>query len=363
MSKAKTNRINNSKLKVIGNENTSNIIDNSINNIYYNISDINYNSDPVDSVNNSNIRTLLQRKVGERIQIWAYAIDTFKTDDKYVKYTIINIHNKDNYIADHIQLAIPHNIFNDDIHNKIIMVDGIVYEYDSRYGKKQSIIADKVNISYCNDLHIHEDLIKQRKKLSDDEAMNVALKLQSFTAEEKFNLLTKYIDILNNLVPGMPRNFISNYIINQYTINNDPESINRADLNILRNDEKSIIDILFIIGAIINMLSTGNAQNISNIFIYINWILNSMHGFPDDENMKNKSRKKVNSLYTKEFRDFCTDHNLNINRAYKYILTRNLDFDGGVLHKSDACKKALEILYPDLMNEEKENETKFYIKK
>lgn len=341
MNKTKTDRINNSKLKVIGDKNTSNIIDNSINNIYYNISDISYNSDPVDSVHNSNIRTLLERKVGERIQIWAYSIDIFKTNDNYVQYTIVNVHNKDNYIADHIQLSIPHNIFNDDIHNKIIWVDGIVYEYDSRYGKKQSIIADKVNISYCNDLHIHEDLIMQRKELTNDEAMAIDKKLQSLTAEEKFNLLTKYIDILNNLVPGMPRNFISNYIINQYTINNDPESINRADFNILRNDEKSIIDILFIICAIINMLSTGNVQNISNIFIYINWILNSMHGFPDDENMKNKSRKKVNSLYTKEFRDFCTDHNLNINRAYRYIMTRNLNFDGGVYYTNQMHVKKL----------------------
>ena len=88
---------------------------------YINIVNNIYKCNPSNSLKNSNNRTLLENMVGKQIQIWAYAIDEYKrlidkeTGDTMVRYTIINIHNKDKYIADHIQLDIPLDLYDPDI--------------------------------------------------------------------------------------------------------------------------------------------------------------------------------------------------------------------------------------------------------
>jgi len=236
------------------------------------------------------------------------------------------------------------------------MVDGLVYSYPNNKNK-QSIKATKVNISYANDLEIHEDFMKIGRNLTDNEAYKVYDKLQSYNPDEKFNLLIKYMNILNNLLLRMPRDFISNYIVNHFTININPNAINRADYSSLINDENSIIMILYIIVSIIKGLSTGGIRSVNMLFTYINWILNSMHGFDEgdiiiNKNIKNDEFININCIPTREypkyFKEFCINRNLAVNQAFQYIKTRNSNFDGKVLGKHNACKSALEVLYIDL---------------
>ena len=85
--------------------------DNSINDSY-NINNYYLNFPEVDPMENSNNRTLLKSKVGKNIKIWAYAMDEYKRplEDGTIRYTVINIHNHNIYIADHIQLEIPYEL-------------------------------------------------------------------------------------------------------------------------------------------------------------------------------------------------------------------------------------------------------------
>ena len=85
-----------------------------------------------------------------------------------------------------------------------------------------------------------------------------------------------------------------------------------------------------------------------------------MHGFGIDEHLNDRNNK-VRNFMPKKFMEFCNKHNLNIKKAYRYILTRNSNYDGEVVDKLEAYDNALDLL--NLILIEEENETKFYIKK
>ena len=163
---------NKNDIKIDGNNNsTNNNIDKSTNynttNNYY-LTEFDCHFPAVDSMKNSNNRTLLKSMINKRIQVWAYAIDEYKRipEENIIRYTVINLHNESNYIADHIQLQIPYEIYDKNIRHKIIYIDGIVKEYNTSYGKKQTILANEINISCVNDLYINKDYIKQTSPLS-----------------------------------------------------------------------------------------------------------------------------------------------------------------------------------------------------
>ena len=332
------------------NTNNSHNTDNSyntttINNNYYSSKDI--QSKPVDPILNSANRTKLRQMVGKEIQVWGYAIAPYhhniNTNSKLMRYTIINIHDSSNYISDHVQLDIPLDIYDNlDIERNLLMIKGTVYEYESNGMIKQTIFADDIRISYANEIKINSDFMYDIYEVTQTDMENMLNKIASYSPDEKFKLLMNSIYKLNNIVAGMPKNFISDFIINQYTINYDPESINRADFNLLRNNQRALIDISFLILSVIKKVMTGSFNKLHMIFTYINWILNSMQGFKEDDSMKNMTFKL--KRFPKEFAEFCKDNNLKSKSAYRYIKTRNLDFDGKVMNKEYAYIDALQLL-------------------
>lgn len=340
-------------IKIDGNNNnTNNNIDKSTNynttNNYY-LTEFDCHFPVVDSMKNSNNRTLLKSMVNKRIQVWAYAIDEYSRIPKenIIRYTVINLHNEDNYIADHIQLEIPYEIYDKDIRHKILYISGIVKEYNTSYGKKQTILANEIRESYGNNLYINKDYIKQTNPLSVEQNLEVLKIYKYYNPNEKFDLMMKYVNILDKIISSMPKDFITNYIINQYTINYDPDSMNRGNYYMLRNDEDSIQDITFLIISIIKKLSEG-IDSINSIFKYINWIINDMQGLKE-EYLECKKLKLLPTGKGLPFTNFCEKHNLNINKAYRFIMNRNNNFGTSVLSKTDAYENALQILYYDII--------------
>lgn len=310
-----------------------------------------YNFNPeVDSIKNSNNRTLLKSLVGKPITIWAYAMDEYSRikSKQLVRYTIINVHNQNQYIADHIQLDIPYEIYDENIRHKIIKVRGIVYEYEDKTTKemKQSIIAKELYISSANDFYIAEDFVKTINNITSEQVeQSAVMYASSFSPNQKFKLLENYIHELNELLPNMRTNFISDYIINQYLINYDPELMNLGNLSILRNKPNAITEITFLILSVIKRIGEG-MNDLNDVFNYINWILNDMQGLNEDELYNNiviKMRAPAKLV------KFCKDNNLNLNikKAYKFIKERNKDFHPGVLNKNEAYIDALQVLYID----------------
>ena len=331
----------------IGNDKSTNY--NTTNNYY--LTEFDCHFPEVDSMKNSNNRTLLKSMVNKRIQVWAYAIDEYKRipEENIIRYTVINLHNENSYIADHIQLQIPYEIYDENIRHKILYIDGIVKEYKTNGEIKQSILANKIRESYGNDLYINKDYIKLTKPIGIEQNLEVLNIYKYYTPNEKFDLMMKYINILDKIISSMPKDFISNYIINQYTINYDPDSMNRGNYHMLRNDEDSIQDITFLIISIIKKLSEG-VNSINSLFRYINWILNDMQGL-SEEHLTTKKLKMLPRGKGTPFVDFCEKHNLNVNKAYRFIMNRNINFDPSVLDKTDAYENALQVLYYDLMEE------------
>lgn len=307
-----------------------------------------YNFNPeVDSIENSNNRTILKSLVGKPITIWAYAINEYSRikSKQLVRYTIINIHSQDQYIADHIQLQIPYEIYDENIRHKIILVRGTVYEYEDKNTKemKQSIIAKELYISNANHMYINKDFVKTINNTTAENIDFIAKEYSLYSPSQKFEILRKYIDELNELLPNMRKNFISDYIINQYLINYDPESMNKGKTNILRNNVDAIVEITFLILSIIKRISEG-MNKINDIFNYINWILNDMQGLSesDIENGKIIKMKPSN-----KFIQFCEDKNVNYKKAFMFVKKRNRNFHPGVLNKNEAYIDALQVLYID----------------
>lgn len=347
--KMNENKMNKSKITDKShNTNNSHNTDNSYNtttitNNYYSSKDI--QSEPVDPILNSANRTKLRQMVGKQIRVWGYAIAPYNGihEPGGIKFTIINIHDSYNYISDHIQLTIPLDIYDNlDIERNLLMIKGIVYEYNTSGVLKQSIVANDIKISYANEIKINSDLIYDIYDVDQTDMENMLNKIASYSPDDKFKLLMNSIYKLNNIILGLPKNFISNYIINQYTINYDPESINRADFNLLRNNQRALIDITFLILSVIKKIMMSSFNNLYMIFTYINWILNSMQGFEENDSMKDMPLKL--KRFPKEFAEFCKDNNLKSKSAYRYIKTRNLDFDGKVMNKEYAYIDALQLL-------------------
>lgn len=337
----KINKMN--KNKITDKSRTTNNYNTTVNNNYYSSKDI--QSEPVDPILNSANRTKLRQMVGKQIQVWGYAIAPYNGSHEpgRLKFTIINIHDSYNYISDHIQLNIPLDIYDNlDIERNLLMIKGTVYEYESNGMVKQTIFANDIKISYANEIKINYDLVYDIYEVNQTDMDNMLNKIASYSSDDKFKLLMNSIYKLNNIIVGMPKNFISDYIINQYTINYDPESINRADFNLLRNNQRALIDISFLILSIIKKVMMGSFNKLHMIFTYINWILNSMQGFKENDSMKDMPLKL--KRFPKEFAEFCNDNNLKSKRAYKYIKTRNLNFDGKIMNKEYAYIDALELL-------------------
>lgn len=331
-------------------DNSDNSINDSYNNIYnINYTQINYNPPLIDSLENSNNRTILKSMVNKEITIWAYAIDEYKRipEKNIVRYTIINLHDKDNYIADHIQLDIPYEIYNEDIRHKIIKIIGNVYEYK----EKQSIEAKKIIISDSNDLYISKDFIKVINNMTTEKINQAARLYSSYNLNQRYELLLKYIKELNELLPNMRNNFICDYIITQYTLNYDPDLMNEGKFNLLRNDVDSLKEITFLILSIMKRISEG-MNNLNDIFNYINWILNDMQGLKEDDIYNGKIIKmKAN----KAFKMFCKKHRVNINNAFIFVRKRNKNFYPKVLNKNEAYADALQVLYLDNVDKSKKD--------
>lgn len=344
MSEINKNKMNKSKITDKSRTTTNtNSYNTTINNNYYSSKDI--QSAPVDPILNSANRTKLRQMVGKEIQVWGYAIAPYNGihEPGRIKFTIINIHDSYNYISDHIQLNIPLDIYDNlDIERNLLMIKGVVYEYESNGILKQSIFANDIKISYANEIKINSDLVYDIYEVNQTDMDNMLNKIASYSSDDKFKLLMDSIYKLNNIIVGLPKNFISDFIINQYTINYDPESINRADFNLLRNNQRALIDISFLILSVIKKVMMGSFNKLHMIFTYINWILNSMQGFKENDSMKDMPLKL--KRFPKEFAEFCNDNNLKSKRAYKYIKTRNLNFDGKIMNKEYAYIDALELL-------------------
>lgn len=324
----------------------------------YNINFNQYNFNPeIDSVKNSNNRTLLKSLVGKPITIWAYAIDEYSRikSKQLVRYTIINVHNQNQYIADHIQLDIPYEIYDENIRHKIILVIGKVYEYEDKKTKeiKQSITAEKLYISNANDMYIAKDFVKQIGNITQENIEWIINRYIHYSPNQKFDLLKKYVSELNELLPCMRKNFISDYIINQYLVNYDPELMNAGNLNILRNNTEAVIEITFLILSLMKKISEGMSE-LNDIFNYINWILNNMQGLKEDDI---DSEKIIKMKAPQEFVDFCDIHNLNINikKGFMFVKKRNLNFYPRVLDKKEAYIDAFQVLYTDIMNAQNNN--------
>lgn len=330
---------------------------NTTNNYNINLNQYNFNPE-IDSIKNSNNRTLLKSLVGKPITIWAYAIDEYSRikNKQLVRYTIINVHNQNHYIADHIQLQIPYEIYDEDIRHKIIKVIGKVYEYEDKKTKemKQSITAEKVIISNANDMYIAKDFIKQIVDISAENIKYIANEYAHYTPNQKFDLLKKYVNELNEHLPSMRKNFISDYIINQYMVNYDPELMNAGDLSILRNNTDAIIEITFLILSVIKRISEGMCE-LNSIFNYINWILIDMQGLKEDDI---DNGKVIKMKTPQRFVEFCENHNLNINikKGFMFVKKRNLNFYPKVQNKNDAYIDALQVLYTDLINTQNNND-------
>ena len=345
INKSKINKSEINKSKITDKSHTNNSYNTTINNNYYSSKDI--QSAPVDPILNSANRTKLRHMVGKQIQIWGYAISPYhhniNTNSNLIRYTIINIHDSFNYISDHVQIDIPLDIYgNLDIERNLVIIKGTVYEYESNGIIKQTIFANDIKISYANEIKINSDLIYDIYDVNQIDMENMLNKIASYSPDDKFKLLIDSIYKLNNIILGLPKNFISDYIINQYTINYDPDSINRADFNLLRNNQRALVDISFLILSIIKKVMLGSFNKLHMIFTYINWILNSMQGFNENDSMNDMTLKL--KRFPKEFAEFCKNNNLKSKNAYRYIKTRNLNFDGKVMNKEYAYIDALQLL-------------------
>lgn len=286
------------KQKINNNNNTT------INNYYYADKSPNelekaFENEQGKPMSNGAIRTILKEyaDTNSKITIVGYAIkmrdnyiekDNEGQEHEYIMITTVNILYQKEFRADHLQLKVPIELYNNSLIGNIIIAHGEVYNYkDYRFEKieKQSILVDKIRPMIIKDINILNNALNDLKLnyniTNDKEVREIVLNdLIKGGDERTFNILSDTINLLESILrsSNIPDNFVIKYILNQYVINRNPREVNCSYKELLQCKRQSAYHCMLIILSLIKKIKDEEITNLTEIFKYINKCLNTLHG-------------------------------------------------------------------------------------
>ena len=311
---------------------------------------------------NGSERTILKTLVGRSIWIHCYVVGKRSEYDEYVLLTAINIRYRKQFVADHIHLKIPKELYNN-IDHKLLFVKGVVYEYENNgnssvlINTKQSLYVEEIkeikssdirtDNQFINDLELNDEFINDKEVKS--------LILNDLIRKDKpddlmFYKLETNISLLESILQKseIPKGYITNYILNQYIINRNPNAINKEIQVLLECKKESAYEVSLIILAIIRRIKTKEITTLIDLFKFINSSLNSLHRLSrkiDPTMVSNKKELRLQLERQNEFKRICKEDRLNVDpyEAYRYIKDRNYNFGFNVIKCEDLINDALAV--------------------
>lgn len=250
---------------------------------------------------------------------------------KYTRFnnciTIINIHSCDKFLADHSQLFLNESVESFEKRNELesCMIQGIgrikAYPKNNDVDYCLELLPD-TKLTYLNDLYVNMDPLKD---ISNIEIQNCYKEILSYKHDELLYLVNKLRYKINSFHSGIVRkDFLYNYILNQYSLNTLNADIYEDNIQSDQFDNYQLYDLIIILGALIFELEFGDTViHLSYLLRKINMYINSMQGIKSLKFKDKKECKKINHNFFK----FCQKINTSFGKGWMMVRNRNENFD------------------------------------
>lgn len=267
-------------------------------------------------------RPSLKKRVGRKIRIRGIILKNSYIRNKPELTTLVNVHEGDRYIADHINIDFTNQEFINSP-SSIVEVYGEIYEYKSGDQTKYSIKILE-NPRYLNDMIMAPNYFRFNPK----SFKYVANRLMGESRERKFEILDLFRKILNKYTSvDVGDDFIFNYIINSFMLNTLTHELHNkalsADITKLRDD--LVLSIIDICASVIGFISIRQSDtHIHDLLWFIGAKCNMLQ-FVDSYEQS-----------TKEFDNFVNILGIKKGKAWRIVKYRE---NNNIPLYTDECEK------------------------
>ena len=306
------------KSKAVDKSKNKNIINNSINKIFYN-----YKQNIDNNKKKIQRPGLFNRENGSIIKFKAIIVGEYSKFANCV--TIINLHRGKEYLADHTQLFLNESLEEfakrNTLNSCLLHATGKIKEYTRRNGDKEYSIEllDK-------NIVLEDDKFYCPVKLIDKIDFDIKEfydELMTYEYNGLLYLVSRLRHIINELTTEfLSEDFIYHYILNQYSLNSLSVDLYKDELQNNTFTEKELYEICILLGNVIFDLKTNESIELEFIFAHIVLNLNTMQRIYS-LHKDNYFNKKINKYFTQ----LCKNKNISFGKAIMIVLNRNKNFD------------------------------------
>lgn len=261
---SETNNNQNNKQSIFGDNNNSNNsfnTTNNITNIYPKHQSLEEQQKERDKVQ----RPYLADKEGQLVKGYGYIVR--KYNDKC--YTVINLTDLNGvYMADHVQMDLKENIYDYKYKSNFIKFEGTVYKYNRNNSTNDYSVNISKPVLCCYDSVANCNY--------NDKLLDIDLDINKFLdyfykAEynELIRLLNKLTERLNKITIEFGKNFVYNFIINNFMLYNATYDLYNEELQNNKFTYESLISLILIVASTIFNIETSHTIEISSILSYI----------------------------------------------------------------------------------------------
>lgn len=255
-------------------------------------------------------RPSLKERVGKRIRIRGIILKETYIRNNNKLTTLINIHEGDRYISDHINIDFTgYNFINKE--SSIVEVYGEVYEYKSGNQIKYSLnILESPR--YLNDIISPKHCFR----FINQSFTHVANKLMNEDRIRKFEILERFRKIINYYTSvDLGEDFLFNYIVNQYMLNTLTNELHNKNINpdilTLRND--TLANLINLCAHVVGLMNSIDGEcTITNMICFIGTLCNMSQHIINYNNS------------TEEFDKFAISIGLKKGKAWRIVKNREL---------------------------------------
>lgn len=219
-------------------------------------------------------RPYLADKEGQLVKGYGYIVRKYDSES----YTVINLTDLNGvYIADHVQLNLKENIYEYKYKSNFIQFEGISYSYsrkddthDYSINITKPVMCHCDNISNCNYNDKFFDI-----ELDFNKFLNYFYKAEY---NDLLRLLNKLTERLNKITIEFGKNFVYNFIINNFMLYNATYDLYNEELQNNKFTYESLISLILIISSTIFSIETSHNIYLESVLSYIVYACNVEQG-------------------------------------------------------------------------------------
>lgn len=261
---SETNNNQNNKQSIFGDNNNSNNsfnTTNNITNIYPKHQSLEEQQKERDKVQ----RPYLADKEGQLVKGYGYIVRKYNNEC----YTVINLTDLNGvYMADHVQMDLKENIYDYKYKSNFIKFEGTVYKYNRNNSTNDYSVNISKPVLCCYDSVANCNY--NDKLLDIDLDVN---KFLNYFYKAEYNdllrLLNKLTERLNKITIEFGKNFVYNFIINNFMLYNATYDLYNEELQNNKFTYESLISLILILASTIFNIETSHTIEISSILSYI----------------------------------------------------------------------------------------------